>query len=174
MRSLLERFMKCSVLTEAQSITKLLRIGVDDAANYTSLEKVDVERVAEKISKSRKASAKCVFEFRSECRQFIVNMILKIMERSPLRYPLVRGLSCFDPREMSKTEMCLGKLKVVLNSLIDNKLLSEHKRDIVCTQYIQFCQEKWHELQDYERDHERADVLFVHLMRDDPSFSILW
>ncbi|KAH7958886.1 hypothetical protein HPB49_006123 [Dermacentor silvarum] len=175
LRSLLARFVKRSVLTEATSITKLLRIDVHDTANYTSLEKVDVGRVAEKILKSGKASTKCVFEFRGECRKFIVNMILKIMERSPLRYPLVRGLSCFDPREMAKTELCLGKLKVVLNCLIDSyKLLSEHKSDIVCAQYIQFCQEKRHELQNYERDHERLDVLFVRLLKHDPAFSMLW
>ncbi|XP_070390112.1 uncharacterized protein [Dermacentor albipictus] len=174
LRSLLAKFMKRSVLTEATSITKLLRIDVHDTANYTSLEKVDVGRVAEKILKSGKASTKCVFEFRGECRKFIVNMILKIMERSPIRYPLVRGLLCFDPREMSKTEMCLGKLKVVLYCLIDSKLLSEHKSDIVCAQYIQFCQEKRHELQNYERDQERLDVLFVRLLKHDPAFSMLW
>lgn len=94
-------FVKRSVLTEATSITKLLRIYVHDTANYTSLEKVDVGRVAEKILNSGKASSKCVFELRGECRKFIVNMTLKIMERSPLRYPLVRGLSGFDPREMT-------------------------------------------------------------------------
>lgn len=174
LRSLLSRFVKCSVMTEATSITKLLRIDVEDAAVYTELEKVDVGRAAEKILKCCKASAKCILEFRYECRKFLVNMILKVMERSPLRYPVVRGLSCFDPTEMSKTDTCLGKLKIVLNCLIDNKLLSEHKRDIVCTQYIQFCLEKRHELQNYEKDHERLDSFFVRLLKHDASFSQLW
>ncbi|KAH9378447.1 hypothetical protein HPB48_018155 [Haemaphysalis longicornis] len=161
-------------MTEATSITKLPRIDVEDAVVYTELEKVDVGRAAEKILKSSKASAKCILEFRYECRKFLVNMILKVMDRSPLRYPVVRGLSCFDPTEMSKTDTCLGKLKIVLNCLIDNKLLSEHKRDIVCTQYIQFCLEKRHELQNYEKDHERLDSFFVRLLKHDASFSQLW
>ncbi|CAN8023246.1 unnamed protein product [Ixodes persulcatus] len=39
LRSLLSRFVKCSVMTEATSITKLLRIDVEDAAVYTELKR---------------------------------------------------------------------------------------------------------------------------------------
>lgn len=87
------------------------------------------------------------------------------MERSHLRY-LVHGLSYHDT--------CLGKLKIVLNCLIDNSLLFEHKQDIVCAQYIQFCQEKRHELQICEKDQECLDIFFVHLLKHDSSFSQLW
>lgn len=132
-------------MTEATSITKLLGIDVEGAANYTELEKVDDGCVAEKILKTNKPSAKCFSEFRCECCKFLVNMILKVAERSPFRCPVVRRLSCFCPREMPKTDIGLEKLKV-LNCLTDNKLLSEHRRDTVCAHYTQFCQEKWHEL----------------------------
>lgn len=62
----------------------------------------------------------------------------------------------------------------MLNCLIDNKLLYEHKRDIVWAQYIQFCLEKRHELQNYEKDHERLDSFFVRLLKHNASFSQLW
>lgn len=62
-------------------------------------------------------------------------------------YPMALALSCFDPREMAETEKCLAKLKTVLNSLLDKNLLLEHKRDLLCVQYMTFCQQHWHDIQ---------------------------
>lgn len=44
----------------------------------------------------------------------------------------------------------------------------------MCAQYIQFCEEKQYELQNYEGDHEGLGITFVHLMKHDPSCSMLW
>ncbi|KAG0417520.1 hypothetical protein HPB47_005548 [Ixodes persulcatus] len=53
LRTLVTRFVKCSSITQATSITKLLQNDPKDPGNYTQLEKLDVGRAAVKILKKQ-------------------------------------------------------------------------------------------------------------------------
>lgn len=91
LRSLMTRLIRCAKITEATTTIKLLQIDVEDYDNNAGLEKVNVGHAAEKA-----LSLKCLLRFLLNCRQFLVNMTLKLLEKYPNWFYLVRGLTCFE------------------------------------------------------------------------------
>lgn len=151
-RKLVTKFVKCSVLCSSKGITGMLKIDMDDPKNHIPLEKVDVGHEAKQILKSSEVSAKDTFTVRMQCKEFLVAVTKKILEKSTLRLPLVRGLASLDPRQMfSKPDECLEGFKKVLNSLTATKRISDHQRDTILAQYAKLLQEQRHDLQQFER-----------------------
>lgn len=83
-RKLLTRFMKCSVLSASTGIVGLLKMDLVNPNNHVSSEKVDIGHAAEEIVKAAKVSAKDIFAFKMECKQFLISTTKKILQKSPL------------------------------------------------------------------------------------------
>ncbi|XP_070386042.1 uncharacterized protein [Dermacentor albipictus] len=128
--------------------------------NHRALEKVDIGYAAEQILKNSKVSAKDAFAFKMECKQFLVSVCKKVLEKSPLRFRLVRGHSSLDPRQMcTKLNQCLAGLKHVLNTLIAAKRLSDRQWDSVLSEYSEMLQMEKHTLRLFEKS-DRLDIFF--------------
>lgn len=55
------------------------------------------ERALEEHMKKKSGAEKVRLEFRQNCKLFLLKMVSKLFEKSPLKYPLVRSLSVLDP-----------------------------------------------------------------------------
>lgn len=65
-------------------------------------------------------------EFKQEATSGLQAMTSKILDKSPLKYPLVRNLVCLDPRKMhSEPDACVSKMKNIVHSMVHAKILSE-------------------------------------------------
>ncbi|XP_049270810.1 uncharacterized protein LOC125758087 [Rhipicephalus sanguineus] len=174
-RKLLTKFLKCSVLSASNGLTGLLKINIEDVNNHTALEKVDIGHTAEQILKKSKVSAKEAFAFKMECKQFLLSVTKKVLEKSPLKFPLVRGLSSLDPRQMcTKPDQCLAGLKNVLNALIAAERLTDYRRDTVLAEYAEMLQMEKHKLRLFEKSSDRLDIFFLELLKFNSSYSELW
>lgn len=66
-----------------------------------------------------------VLEFRTECIQGLSNMVLKVQEKSPLKYPVVRQMACLDPTVMySDPDSCRRQMKGLVNIFLEDKQLT--------------------------------------------------
>ncbi|XP_070378833.1 uncharacterized protein [Dermacentor albipictus] len=174
-RKLLTKFLKCSVLSSAKGATGLLMVDIESTENHTPLEKVDVGHAAEQTVRKTKASQKDVFQFRMECKRFFISVTKKVLERSPLRFPIVRNLSSLDPRQMcTKPDECLASFRRVLDALITAGRMSEHQRDTVLGEYTEFLQEEMHNLRMFEKNVNRLDEFLTELMQFNSSCGELW
>ncbi|XP_070386740.1 uncharacterized protein [Dermacentor albipictus] len=174
-RKLLTKFLKCSVLSSAKGATGLLMVDIESTENHTPLEKVDVGHAAEQTVRKTKASQKDVFQFRMECKRFLVSVTKKVLERSPLRFPIVRSLSSLDPRQMcTKPDECLASFRRVLDALITAGRMSEHQRGTVLGEYTEFLQEEMHNLRMFEKNVNRLDEFLTELMQFNSSCGELW
>ncbi|KAK8788935.1 hypothetical protein V5799_021289 [Amblyomma americanum] len=172
-RKLLARFMKCSVLSASTGIVSLLKMDLVNPNNHVSSENVDIGHAAEEMVKAAKVSAKDVFAFRMECKQFLISTTKKILQKSPLTYHLVRSLSSLDPRQMtSKPDECLGGLRKVLDALIAVRRLGEHERDSVLGEYTELLQEKKHNLRQFDKHSFSLDEFYLELLKVD--YKHLW
>lgn len=173
-RKLLTKFVKCSILSTT-GINGLLRLNVEDVNNHVPLEKVDIGHACEQIIKDSKASQKDVFQFKMECKQFLVAVVKKVLEKSPLKLLLVRSLSCLDPRLMcSKPDECLTGLRKVVDALITAGRVNDHQRDCALAEYTQLMQEQGHQLRLFEKGLNRLDEFFYELLGTSPSYRELW
>lgn len=168
------RFVKFSVLSASTTMISILKMDLADPNNHVSAEKVDIGHTAEQIVKAAKVSAKEVFAFRMECKQFLIATTKKIQEKSPLAYQLVRSLSSLDPREMaSKPDECLPSFRKVLDALIAVGRLDEHECDAVLGEYAELLQEKPN-LRQFDKHSSSLDEFYLELLKIDSSYTHLW
>ena len=90
---------------------KKLKIGFSAETWLSSLYKKDLVTGAE------------VDAFKKVCGYLLVNLVEKILERSPLGSVIVRNASVLDPRDilMISTEEVEKEMKLILNHLINLK-----------------------------------------------------
>lgn len=173
-RKLLIKFIKCSVLSTA-GISGLLRLNVEDVNNHVPLEKVDIGHACEQIIRDSKASAKDVFQFKMESKKFLMAVAKKVLEKSPLKFPLVRGLSSLDPRVMcNKPDECIAGLRRVVDTLVTARRVTNNQRDSALAEYTELLQEQGHLLRLFEKGLNRLDEFFYELMGLSSSYVELW
>jgi hypothetical protein len=97
LRSLLTRFVKKDVLAGADSLLKLTKIKVASNETWCSYKDVDIGVAAKTELAQCKVSDREKLEFRMECIKFLSAMSAKIVERSPLKYHLVRYAASVAP-----------------------------------------------------------------------------
>lgn len=57
--------------------------------------------------------------------QGLVNMVRKLQEKSPLKFPVVRHIACSDPTKMNRDpEWCIAKMKSIVQTFLQGKQLS--------------------------------------------------
>ena len=103
-RKLLERCVKTDALQNASTAYDLLKVDIEK--ERVANKKIEVGFKAESELKrllNPKAINECqVYQFREECRQFVVKCVSKIFERSPLKYSLARNMACLAPRSTQR------------------------------------------------------------------------
>ena len=130
---------------------------------------------------STKAISECqVFQFREECRQFVVECVNKIFERSPLKYRLARNMACLDPRLMvSDQEHSKSKCKRLLEELVTLNRVDGDDVDILVASYkellhdVDGCELK-SRFKDFKVEDDRVDMLLYECMGRNKKFEKLW
>lgn len=85
----------------------------------------------------------------SEFLQGLVAMCKKLLEKTPLKYPLVRNMTCLDPRNMfHKPDRCINQMKKLTHNLLHAEIL---KGGLVAGEHV--CQE----VQDFVHTEARSE-----------------
>ena len=96
--------MKRAVLESANSAFKIAQLNMLDSATHVAPSEVDIGFAAkaalENVYKEKQISQLQVLEFRKECESMLATTVVKIQERSPLKYNFARKLASLDPRVM--------------------------------------------------------------------------
>lgn len=119
---------------------KLAKLNIEDKSIHVHLSKIDLGFSCENILKQKNiASEKQILEFRAECKNFLIQMLKKILIKCPVSYSLVRHLSCLNPVNMaSNKDDCKGKFKKVLTVMSNANKIQESECDVVLEQYYSF------------------------------------
>ena len=85
----------------------MLKVDVDSKESHKVYSIIDTGFMAEKALKTaadlktkKTVSDRDVMQFKMECKEFLVKVVKKIVEKSPLKFEVARSLSFLDPREM--------------------------------------------------------------------------
>ncbi|XP_039464091.1 uncharacterized protein LOC120437608 [Oreochromis aureus] len=130
LRSLTEKFINPSVMKNAATPVKLLQVDYANPVNHMDVTKLRfrfvTKRALEEHIKNNPGAEKLRFEFRQNCKVFLLKMVTKLFERAPLKYPLVRSLSVWDPRVFHKSkELSVRKLTTILRILVEAGRIEE-------------------------------------------------
>lgn len=162
MKSLLRIFIKEDVIREASSALKVSRIDVENEENYLDLSKIKVSTALKEILREVDVPDHKKMKFKSECRSIIISIILKLKERSPLNYTIVRAASSLDPEQMANSkEIANAYFGALAGKLARTKLILSDEADDAMKEYEKFLGEECIQFKDkfeaFNQDEDRLD-----------------
>ena len=117
--------------------------------------------------------------FKTECVQLLSAMTAMLIERCPLKYPLVRYLSSLNPPKMiSSASDVTANFEKILQILMNGSWCSAGERDELISQYkaflVQMKQDHAVDFLDFTPDSRRLDTFLENYMQDHIQFAKLW
>lgn len=122
--------------------------------------------VLEQITRCRsQLSKRDLLQFRTECRTFLIKVIEKLQNKSPLEHKMVKGASCLDPSVMSSETLRNSRVKIALDEFVKNKWVSGLTADGIMKEYKAFCFQvaRSGNFKEYKRT-ERLDAFLFNLL----------
>ena len=124
---------------------KIANLDVLDKKNHKAAAEIDVGSATNatlvNLVKNKAVSERGILEFRMECTKFISYGTSKILERSPMKYKLVRSLFCQNPQKMIElSKECTKAFEIVLSKVIEVNWRSSNVADGFLEQYKCFLQ----------------------------------
>ena len=182
LRGLMSRFIKQKTLEEANTIDKLLKVESKSEKVLKVYSEIDIGFVAEGLLKEAKVkkliSDKGILEFKLQCREILSTLIAKLTAKSPLKYNLVRHMSCLDPEEMINKEIDsnLSSFRHVLNILVSLNRAQINECDEILSIFRDFleCYRHSQEIAAFSKAEGRLDRLYYLLLNGKEKFTKLW
>ena len=149
LKDVLKLFVKSKVIEACRNGYELKSIDVRLKENH--MEKKDIvlgfstETALAKLKRQDKVSDSQVLKFREECLTFLVEMVSKLFERTPIGSTIIRNGRIFDPNIMvecsaQRNETCLKNL---MNSLIALNIITPVFADKVFGEFINCSQHNY-------------------------------
>ena len=117
-------------------------------------------------------------------RNFVKAILLKLLDKAPVKYTLVKKMSWMEPKTIvstaEKTTQTLGDLEQTLNILCEAGRAKAENCDHIRKQYIRFCEEVVSEDCDafrsfnHKLESHRIDCLFHKHMAGKANYRELW
>ena len=180
--NLMGRFIKKDVLNEAATYKKLAALEPYHKKNQLNLKHVELGFAAWQTLKAatdkKSVSELGVLAFKTECVKLLSALTSKLIDRCPLKYPLVQYLSSLNPKKLiSSGTDATDKFEKILQILLNGGWRSAEECDQLLSLYktfsVEMKQEHAAEFNDFTPDSERLDVFLGKYMQDD-KFIKLW
>lgn len=160
---------------------QLLDIDLRQLENLHS-KRVDIGFATRKFLVEAKVDDKDSTNFRSQCREFLIAIIEKLKERSPLKYLLVLGISALDPFIIKhKPKNGIQRIEIALQCLHHANRVHGDVSEKAKQQYIDLTNAANLDLKDkFENfcksgsDEMGLDKFFFNILADNKRFTKLW
>ena len=181
--TLMDRFIKKDVLEQADSYLKLAAIDPCDKKKLVHCKHVEfgfaARRSLKSVTDNKTISELAVLTFKTECVPLLSAMTAKLIERCPLKYPLVTYLSSLNPPKMiSSASDATAKFEIILQILVNGNWRSAGECDELLSKYkaflVQMKQDHAVDFRDFTPDSRRLDTFLGNYMQDHIQFAKLW
>ena len=146
-KQILGIIVETKIIDSCKTGKQLKDIDLLDKKNLVPLVKMNlgfaVEHAIKRLKRLDAVSNLQVNEFKKSAQIFIISMLTKLFERSPMTSILLKSASIFDPMILDDLfkEKILSKWKMLLKCLIDLGVLSPQRCDEATLQFNQFYSE---------------------------------
>ena len=181
--TLMCRFIKKDILEQADSYPKLAAIDPCDKKNQVHCKHMEfgftARRSLKSVTDNKTISEFAVLTFKTECVQLLSAMTAWLIERCPLKYPLVTYLSSLHPPKMiSSASDVTAKFEKILQILMNGNWRSAGECDELLSKYkaflVQMKQDHAVDFRDFTPDSRRLDTFLGNYMQDHIQFAKLW
>ena len=165
LKSIISKFLTAEFAAQLKTCTQLSKVDLRDRSHH---KQVDLGFSAEMYLQSAefrkmKISDKDVLGIRISAKAALITFTEKVLEKSPMRYPLARSISCLDPHFIAQSpDACKTMLTRMLKSLVDAKRLQGSVCDEILQQFEHFMRSVLSsELLQFKPGQDRLDI-FLH------------
>lgn len=168
--TIMTRFIKKNEVGKAKQICDLAKIDIASKAIRLGYKEVDIGFGARKILLDCKNLSEAQkMEFKVHCIDFLAAVAAKLIERSPLRYRLVRAVSCLSPTlVLNNCVLSEKRMGALLLILYDTNNISADVADKAKGQFAKLCCRVEDELQVREKEfmssNSRLDSFYFDLL----------
>lgn len=176
LHSLMKRFIKNCVI-ENSSAMKLMKVDVVQKCNLLPITDVNIGFAARRSLNESKASDTIKSNLKKECLSFLQKMTLKLIERNPLRFKLVRGISCLSPNIIvASSSSCVQKIEIALDSFVNCNQMTAVTADKVKSEFCKFIASPHvkKEMSEFKHESERLDFFYSSLMDQNTNYQNLF
>lgn len=115
---------------------RLTKINLKDEENLLPVKLIDIGFATKKELGKSKAKDIDKLAFLNDCRKFLIATIMKIIERSPLKFNLAKAAACLDPKVIdTDPKLALKKMNDLLQVLHDKNQLESTAADKAKVQF---------------------------------------
>ncbi|GBN53613.1 hypothetical protein AVEN_197773-1, partial [Araneus ventricosus] len=134
---IIKKFIKPEKFVEGSA---LLKLDLNSKDSLLEAKSIDIGFGAKKYLKELKIADKTKLFFFLDCQKILQNLAQKIIDKSPLKYKLVRGLSSLHPSVMlNNSSIGLTRFNIVLEVLHNANRITETVAERAKDQYVSFC-----------------------------------
>lgn len=178
LRSLMEKFIEPGVMKNATTTLKLLEVDYANPVNHMDVNKLQVGFNTEQVLEDSGAE-RLTLEFRQNCQLFLLKMVSMLLEKSPLKYLLVRSLSVLDPRVLIENkEEGTQKFTTILRLLVETGRIEEKYCDEILKELGHFYDHDLMWVPEYFRKFnpgsERLDEFYHERLSSRVEYQHLW
>jgi len=177
LRSLMTRFVKKSLIQEADSVAKLIKIDVTHKDNRCNYKEVDIGVAANKALEQSRVSDKDKMGFRMQCIEFLSAATAKVVERSPLQYNIVRAISCFVPRTMvTNPTLAEKRMRDLVQILFNKNHISAVTADKSKMEMSALCASATADARfsEFTKGDDRLDTFYYNIIGQNPEYAELF
>ena len=129
MTSLFKRFMKPEIVDNLKTGSDFVKIDLKKSENHLPVKQVDIGFGAKRALSNDSNISEAV-NFRSEARQILIGIGCKLQERSPLKYSMVKFISCLNPTNIwSCTQESVKRFESMCEYMVDTNRISTANAD---------------------------------------------
>ena len=138
-RQLTSLVVKSEVVSDANTPYLLLKLNLEKKGNLCNIDNIELGSAVTSALTNLKVKEEVKQKFRKDCVAIVLKLIVKIKERCPLKYHIVRNAVCQSPSQMiSNTDHIIARAKRLIQSLYELNLLSAAEVDQAKQEYLSF------------------------------------
>ena len=179
---LLERIILKDVLLKATNLYQLVQIDLSDKSIRKSAADIDIGLAANvKVEESNlNPTDPKVLAFKREAGNFLAALLSHLLEKSPLKYALVRSAASLNPLNMAnkaKRSFCINHFSILLQRLLKANEISSQSAERAKAQ----CSSLFYEVDSnvtafkhFNKENDRLDSFFADFVGRDKSCADMW
>lgn len=180
MKNLMHKFIKSNVLNKCETALQLVQVDICNSSNHVNLSMIElgfrVDRLLAVAKKQSSVNDGTLMAFRAECRDFLKAVVLKLQDKSPLKYTLVRNITFLNPKTMGEKDKSIQKMKKVLLYCQGVKRFDDVTCDKVLSEFRNFLDSSAGECgsKAFDPMTQRLDSWFYDALAGKAEFQVLW
>ena len=157
------------------SVTNIVDLDFKKSENFKDIKQIDLGFATKNALRHAGVKPIDEMQFRKQCRDSLIEFCSVLSNKSPLKYILTKGISCFDPMIALDCKKRISRLTVALDYFLETRWLTGQQCDRIKKNYKDVCMTPLFDekMKDFSIYNHRLDDYWLDVIPSHTNFSEL-